>query len=247
MEDVANILGLSGSVKENPSEASKILGLAENKNKMISKGPKKPKGMSREVFGLLGQDSILSSLQPQPSNQHAQLFKSKRTVGNQHKWVWSEVFTRDTNNNNNQSLVAKCRNRPKIYHWLKSELKNVEYPYLKFDIQLDRINYNDDEYELLLQSDSWTKSETDYLIDLCYAYDLRWPVIVDRYALFPLRRPEEIKERFYQVVTRVLAHRGGSETSLGDLNSSYNAELERTRRIQQELLFHKYGMYFLIH
>ena len=40
---------------------------------------------------------------------------------------------------------------------------------------------NDEEYSAALASKSWTRSETDHLIYICYKYDLRWPVIIDRY------------------------------------------------------------------
>ena len=42
--------------------------------------------------------------------------------------------------------------------------------------------YNDDEWNNVLVKDpDWTREETDYLLDLCAQFDLRFIVIADRY------------------------------------------------------------------
>lgn len=45
--------------------------------------------------------------------------------------------------------------------------------------------YTPDEYEKLIASDSsdWSKAETDYFMDLCERFDLRFTVIADRYEV----------------------------------------------------------------
>jgi len=93
MGDVAEILGLGGNRKADglSVEASKILGIGDKKNVILPKTARKPKGMSREVFGLLGQDGISSSMQSQPVTQSSQIFKSKRTTSTHGKWSWSPV------------------------------------------------------------------------------------------------------------------------------------------------------------
>ena len=93
MGDVAEILGLGGNRKSDSLsvEASKILGIGDKKNILLPKTAKKPKGMSREVFGLLGQDGLSSSMQSQPATQSSQIFKSKRTTSTHGKWFWSPV------------------------------------------------------------------------------------------------------------------------------------------------------------
>lgn len=44
---------------------------------------------------------------------------------------------------------------------------------------------SDEEYESLVAPDSgsWSREETDYLYSLCEQFDLRWPVIADRYEV----------------------------------------------------------------
>jgi DNA methyltransferase 1-associated protein 1 len=234
MGDIADILGLSSNNNHKDGlsqEASKILGTSESmKSKNSSKLVKKPKGMSREVFSLLGQDNLTSSLQPQLTIQQSNTFKSKRSAISSGKWVWSEVFESSSN---------RTRNYPKIYHWMKSDLQNIEYPYLKFDVQLDRVTFTHEEYETLLRSEKWTESESEYLLDLCYTYELRWPVILDRYSLQPPRRTEELQHRFYSILSSLQSYRGSSSLGRGESFTHFNIEVERNRRIQQELVFYK--------
>ena len=230
MGDVADILGFSEPKAALPPEATKILSSGD-KTKSIMNKIKKPKGMSREVFCLLGQDSIASSLQP--AIPASSIFKSKRTQRN--RWTWSSVFSDTTNSNGDNT-----RNTPEIHHWFKSDIQGYEYPYLKFNVQIDRLSFTDDEYESFLKSENWTQSESEYLIDLCYKYDLRWPVIYDRYSLQPQRRPEEIQERFYSMVSLIQSSRSGVQDLSKAVKLPFvNIEVERNRKIQQELLFHK--------
>lgn len=41
--------------------------------------------------------------------------------------------------------------------------------------------YSEQEYQMYLHDDGWTKAETDHLFDLCKRFDLRFVVIHDRY------------------------------------------------------------------
>lgn len=86
MGDVANILGVQ--TQKGPStageEAAKILAARPAPGK-----PKaaKPKGMSREVFSLMGTDSIVSTV---PANSKiVSSLKNKRTSAVHGKWVWA--------------------------------------------------------------------------------------------------------------------------------------------------------------
>ena len=232
MGDVADILGFA-EPKESAltAEANKILSIGE-KGKVLTNKVKKPKGMSREVFGLLGQDTMVSSMQP--AIPLINVFKSKRNQKN--RWTWASVF-----HNTNGSKDFSTKNNPELHHWIKTDLQNCEYPYFKFNVQIDRVHFTDEEYDSLLSNENWTQSESEYLMDLCYRYDLRWPVIYDRYNLQPQRRPEAIQERFYSIVSTLQ-----SVKSTQNENSSrvekvpfINIEIEKNRKIQQELLFHK--------
>ncbi len=49
-------------------------------------------------------------------------------------------------------------------------------------IQPNIFRYDEDEWNALIEKDAeWSRQETDYLLDLCERFDLRFPVIADRY------------------------------------------------------------------
>lgn len=83
----------------------------------------------------------------------------------------------------------------------------------------------------LLQSNKilpWTKAETDILLDLCQSYDLRWPVIIDRWhmrfnksTVSSLRKVEDLQYRYYQIGSILAQKRVIAEaTKLSALASS---------------------------
>jgi DNA methyltransferase 1-associated protein 1 len=232
MGDVAEILGLQGKQAQSNGEvAAKIL--SEKPKAAGPKGVKKPKGMSREVFDLMGpgQDSLLPSMQTNATMTSA-AFKSRRTTAAKGRWVWA-TFTNSARANDENSKI--------FYHWVKSDVQSSDYPYAKFNIKLDPVMYSEDEYEHLLKAEQWSRAETDHLMYICYKYDLRWPVIADRYALIPAKRTEEMQARYYSIVAKVRAHRSGTgESSLkNEPYTSFDYDAERTRREQQEILFRK--------
>jgi hypothetical protein len=81
--DVADILGLKRSSSSAQDDAAKILG--EKSKSIGSKSKSKPKGMSRELFALMGTDGIAPSIQTTQGN----LYKDKRQHSFQGKWVWA--------------------------------------------------------------------------------------------------------------------------------------------------------------
>ncbi|KAI1171488.1 hypothetical protein F4777DRAFT_50529 [Nemania sp. FL0916] len=103
--------------------------------------------------------------------------------------------------------------------------------FAKFNVQVDIPQYDDDQYSLNLVRDDWTKDETDYLFRLAAEFDLRWPLIWDRYeyspplpevvkqekdmddvdpntAMIPATTPrtmEDLKQRYYEVAAKMMA------------------------------------------
>jgi hypothetical protein len=130
-------------------------------------------------------------------------------------------------------------------------------------VKIELISYKDHEYESLLQHPNWTKSETDHLLFLCYEYDLRWPVIADRYesSSSSPRPVEELMQRYYFIVSKLKSHRALNASGVSPASSatggapgqqtntdfnhrnasseSFNIDYERARRKQQDLLFKK--------
>jgi DNA methyltransferase 1-associated protein 1 len=227
MSDVANILGVQGKAPVGTAgeEAAKILS-AKPVPVKSNKQPK-PKGMSREVYSLMGQDSIAPIA---PAN--AKLtggMKSKRASLVHGKWVWA-AFTNSARTDGEQ-----------FHHWVKASIEYPDYPYAKFDAKIEAVTYSSEEYDVLLLSSRWNRSETDHLLDLCFRFDLRWPVIVDRYSLLPPRTLDEIRSRYYFIVSRLKRSRTGipDEVVRSENFVSLDVDYEKQRRANLELLFRR--------
>lgn len=229
MGDVADILGLNEKTNSSADIAAKFFA---EKPKAQGKG-KKPKGMSREVFDLIGRDkdALVPSMQSNATLTTG-AFKSKRASALKGKWVWAP-FT--------NSARPKEESNSAFFHWVKADVQYTDYPYAKFNIKLDPIIFSDDEYENLLRSDKWTRAETDHLMYVCYKYDLRWPVIADRYMLMPARKTEDIQERYYSISTKIRSHRLGKVegSAKHEPMTVFDWEAERNRRSQQDCQFQK--------
>lgn len=68
---------------------------------------------------------------------------------------------------------------------VKKEEAIDDSSFAKFNVQVDVPQYSEDQYNSNLVNDDWTKDETDYLFDLARQFDLRWPLIWDRYEYTP--------------------------------------------------------------
>lgn len=80
----------------------------------------------------------------------------------------------------------------------------LDYSFAKFNKVIDIIDYSDEDYEKYLTDTDWSKEETDYLFDLCKQYDLRFPVIEDRYQFNKARTMEDLKDRYYSVYRKLI-------------------------------------------
>lgn len=132
--------------------------------------------------------------------------------------------------------------------------------FVKFNVKVDVPEYNEEQYNAKLQSDDWTKDETDYLIQLVKDFDLRWPIIWDRYeyspkqpedvdmdgdgaktAVVPVPAPkpratEDLKARYYQVAAKMMEvqkprqYMTQAEWDLHTMMLNFNPEQERQRK-----------------
>jgi DNA methyltransferase 1-associated protein 1 len=57
----------------------------------------------------------------------------------------------------------------------------MEFIFGRFNKQLEIPALSDAEYHNHLMVEGWTRAETDHLLDLCSRFDLRFPVIHDRW------------------------------------------------------------------
>lgn len=206
MSDIADILGFSGKQDDSLKVASKA-----------SKPAKKPKGMSREVYDLIGAETLVPSMQP---NAIAPTFKNKRATVLKGKWIWDVIKN-----------SARQEHQLELHHWVKAEMTYTDYPYAKFNVKMEDFALSEEDYERHQLADAaWTYADTAALMATCVRYDLRWPVIHDKLCLSVFRRVEELQARYYAVVAKVSGEARPPQ---------FNLEAEARRREQQDFLFRR--------
>ncbi|KAM7221301.1 hypothetical protein V8F06_003269 [Rhypophila decipiens] len=128
--------------------------------------------------------------------------------------------------------------------------------FAKYNVQVSVPQYSEEQYHSNLQNNDWTKEETDYLMQLVKDFDLRWPLIWDRYdysprpidgegvngsemAVVPARTPrtmEDLKARYYEVAAKMMAvqkavqYMTGPEFQLYEIMQNFNAAQETARK-----------------
>ncbi|KAG2202548.1 hypothetical protein INT47_012542 [Mucor saturninus] len=155
---------------------------------------KRPDGISRELYSLIGGAPPVAFVKPTFKAK----FKSKKKAA-------SWLLTPFTNPARVDDLELK--------HWVKAdEADNQEYAFSKFNKVIDVIDYSEEDYEKYLTDTDWSKEETDYLFDLCRQFDLRFPVIEDRYNYKNKGRTmEDLKDRYYSVYRKLILQGKGND------------------------------------
>ncbi|KAJ7228491.1 hypothetical protein GGX14DRAFT_613125 [Mycena pura] len=178
---------------------------------------RKPEGISRELFSLIGPSSTTLVTQlAKPRLKQKPNFGASSKV----KWEWRPF----KNGGRADALQLK--------HWAKASVgPEEEYQFAKYNVQRPTYTYSQEEYTNLLEEKDWTKEETDYLMNIVQEYDTRWYVIHDRYD-FPGGLPrsmEDLKDRYCSVCRKLVRTRpwGGDEASKQLLLSSFNFEKDR--------------------
>ncbi|OJD26647.1 hypothetical protein ACJ73_01962 [Blastomyces percursus] len=196
---------------------------------------KRPEGITRELFALLGERAPpialnenkykgrrkwVSKLKVRPWEM-APFENSARSDGlvlrhwQRKRAVVNEVVPVETA----AAADEKARNETQA-----AEKKPEEgYAFAKYNVKAQvPKRYTDDQYNRYLKSHIWSREETDYLMDLVEEYDLRWVVIADRYEYPPnppspngdstalvttsrRRTMEEMKSRYYTIAANMLA------------------------------------------
>lgn len=154
---------------------------------MTTKTPK-PQGISRELFNLTGGHPV------QLIPTQTQVFKEKRKIGKPiQKWEWKQFTS------------SARKDKIELCHWEKTGEKRKDYAFADLNIQNDVIQYTKDDYDNLitLLDRTWTKEETDELFYLCKRFDLRFPIIHDKFSN-KSRTIEDLKKRYYSIA-RIIA------------------------------------------
>lgn len=203
------------------------------KKKPKPKG-KRPEGISREAYSLLdGCHPIVqtSHFKKRVARKDGINKRRKVDVSYTVSYKWKSFKNEARKDGLELKRWVKCFVDKQGSH---REANGVEYPFAKLDKPADVLKYSDVEWErcLLGLSNDWTRQETDYLLDLCRQFSLRFPVIEDRYDFRGRQRSyEEVKERYYTMAYALACYRSSDELSSKYLiRNPYDAEYERKRR-----------------
>lgn len=130
--------------------------------------------------------------------------------------------------------------------------------FARFNVHVQVPQYSDDQYSKNLTHEDWTKDETDYLMGLVKDFDLRWPIIWDRYdytpeaingeasadgdeskAIIPVPKPrtmEDLKKRYYDIAAKMMAlqtpvqYMTKEEFALHETMANFNPNQEKLRK-----------------
>lgn len=164
---------------------------------------KRPEGMQRELYSLLGENTP-------PIAVIENVFKDKPSWNQKvtpWKWVPFENGAREDG--------------LKLYHWVRGEPGTEEYSFAKLNQKIKMIDFTQEEYDRLLQDDDWTYEETKYLFQLCEDYELRWIVVHDRYHGTKPRSVEDLKARYYSINRILLREKQNEDLLTPDEEENY--------------------------
>ncbi|TQS38597.1 hypothetical protein Golomagni_00897 [Golovinomyces magnicellulatus] len=250
--DLRDLIDISGDARR-PAKKQKQNG---PKNFML-------KGIAREVQNL-GCDSPIAII-PESLMYKKKRFGSHKPVSKWHLKPFKNTARDD------QSLILRHWRRkieatPKLDGGASTSFSESEIEdsvFAKFNVRMKTVNYNDDQYRAHFQCSDWSKDETDYLMKLAEEFDLRWPIIWDRYDFQPkssdmnnegeknviftskTRGMEDLKERYYQVssgimqLTKDKIHLTTHECNVLESMLKYNKQQEISRKKLAEVSFHR--------
>ena len=235
--DVRDIMGLSSST--GPTEITKEMILGTDKPKKIyqkkaESGMKRPEGMARELYNLLYNDSkdappLMPTDTSMGKDKGYKQMKAKLGMRKVRPWKWMAF----TNPARRDGLVLR--------HWRRVADEGKEYAFAKFNKKLEIPAFSDAEYNNHLTAEGWTRAETDHLLDLCARFDLRFPVIQDRWdrsSYKTARSVEDLKERYYGLCEK-LETLHADPSKAGSKLFHYDADHERRRKEQLKRLYNR--------
>lgn len=252
--DVRDVLNLPTDGTARPSKKAKASGSRPNL-----------KGLAREVQSLGGDNPIV--IAPEVT------FKKRRLINKKPAASW-ELKPFGNSARDDPSLVLrhwrrKTEGSGALAPTTEGDLSNgggrrggegvcEDSAFAKYNVHVTVPQYSDDQYRLNLQSTEWTKDETDYLLLVAKEFDLRWPVIWDRYDFVPSalngeagadgdeskaiipapkeRTLEELKARYYEVASKMMVlqkpeqYMTDAEKTLYTVMSKFDASSEATRK-----------------
>jgi len=199
MGDVAAILGVGAGVNRESEAGTAIV--PKSALLKTNKALNQPTAFTKPVLDVLtSTKSTDYSSAPLPPIVPSMVRVNNRYIQSSQKarpWCWAPF----SSNARNDGLL--------LHHWVRAGVEYPEYPFARFNVHLDALNYKDAVadgdtfYKNHLQDDNWTQSETDALLELCKIYELRWPVIIDRwigkFGSLSNKVVEDLQHRYYTI------------------------------------------------
>ncbi|CAB1314266.1 unnamed protein product [Coregonus sp. 'balchen'] len=217
--DVRDILELAGGDNDGPISKKDFINSEKKKAKKTTETLtfKRPEGMHREVYALLYSDKKdAPPLLPSDTTQGYRTVKAKLGCKRVRPWKWMP-FTNPAR-----------RDGAVFHHWRRMAEEGKDYPFARFNKAVQVPVYSEQEYQMYLHDDGWTKAETDHLFDLCKRFDLRFIV---------KRSTEDLKERYYNICGKLTKVRAATGTE--PKMYVFDAGHERRRKEQLERLFNR--------
>ena len=235
--DVRDIMGLSRDAGSGEITKEMILGTDKPKKVYAKKSDtimKRPEGMARELYNLLCNDNkdappLIPSDTVMGKDKGYKQMKAKLGMRKVRPWKWMPF----TNPARRDGLV--------LYHWRRVADEGKDYAFAKFNKKLEMPVFSDVEYNNHLTAEGWTRAETDHLLDLCGRFDLRFPIIHDRWdkSLYKtVRTIEDLKERYYGLCEK-LETLHADPSKAGSKPFHYDADHERRRKEQLKRLYNR--------
>lgn len=227
------------------------------------------KGLAREVQNLSGDNPI--AIVPEVT-----MFKKRRFATRKPAAKWELKPFKNSARNDDSLILRHWRRKTEATPAPVAEDGNGEpadaqpppeiddSTFAKYNVRVQTPKYDDEQYNTKLRSDDWSREETDYLMDLVEEYDLRWPVIWDRYEYEPpspqmdvdaaegaivpvqkVRSMEDMKARYYFIAATMMKLNkppelmNAAEFSLLELMHQFNPAQEVARKRFAEAAFHR--------
>lgn len=254
--DVRDMLDLPGEAVPRPTK------------KLKTAGPRPVlKGLAREVQNLGGDNPI--AIVPE-----ATVFKKKRFGSRKPAAKWDNKPFKNSARDDDTLVLKHWRRKDDVPtvapgeegSATQQESQIEDSTFAKYNVKVITAEYNDEQYERHLRSEDWTKDETDYLISLVRDFDMRWPVVWDRYeyqpaiklnpqdanpqaaelAIVPMSKPrtmEDLKARYYSVAAAMMKvhkppeHMVQAEYDLMEKMAAFSPQQEAQRKSFAEAAF----------